>query len=599
MKLGPASIIDLFKTGEFSLVLEHFENASALKNDKSLIPFRIGALVFTGETQKALALFNKTTLTLPQTVAARFFLAIGYIRQSQYSQGRALLIENRKALPHLKKKEGHFYIYQGLAFYRFFRGQFHRSKKDAERAYSLAVEQDYPFGEMISKDLLAHSLVQVGQVRHGLKYFEDNLKHARKSKNQMAASIEISILKFRAQFGIEPETDLDRLVAALEVLSPQDTYSTAELLLEMIRQHLLRGQFTQAEAALAKTSDIVYKHQNRRQMALLNIRMGYMLYLQGQHTQALHVIRFSEQNIDHDVDLSLSMQIGGLKEIILKAQGKIPEATSLHRDLQKRHPRIQNAVNYKILSRHEGSAKRTIGEDPLGDLLDQIQQQSPEAGKNIVRTKYYGLLHKYYKLPFGTQALIFDLLPGSVIILDKGNVTLKKKGINSMMRKILLMIRQEPQTKEQLIQNIWGYNYDPLRHDPLIYSTINKIRKVLGLYGDWILLTEQGYVMKREVKVIFKNSLKTSTKAAQKKTKALVVTASERKRRWDDNFKHLNFRQIQIVDYLKVNPSLSISELSEHLDISKPTATRDLSHLFKLGILKRAGKGRATRYFIF
>jgi DeoR/GlpR family transcriptional regulator of sugar metabolism len=49
---------------------------------------------------------------------------------------------------------------------------------------------------------------------------------------------------------------------------------------------------------------------------------------------------------------------------------------------------------------------------------------------------------------------------------------------------------------------------------------------------------------------------------------------------------------------MKKNNSISILELSTKLEISKPTATRDLSQLYKLGILKRVGKGRATRYLI-
>lgn len=591
-----------FAAWDFNQVLELIETHSEFKSTSALLPVWIGALVFTGNLEKALALFKKNTLSLDQTIACRFFLAIGYIRRSDYSQGRALLITNLRLKNKTTSLESLFFIFQGIAFYRFFCGQFYQSKKYATLAYEASAKQTFTFGEMMSKDLLAHSLIQLGQIRKGLKYFEDTLKTVQRAKNQwLSAAIEISVLKFRAQFGLNPLTDLVHLQKALKELSSQDTYSVSELLLEITRQQLLRGHFKDAEQSLSQASDIIYKHQNRRQMAVLNIRMSYMLYLQAQYTQALHVIRFAEQNIDQQVDLALWNQIGGLKQMILKASGRTHEAEQLHLELLEKKLKSQTAINNKILARTSQQKSTTYnpGEDSLGDLLDKIHSQSADVPKLIVEKKYYGLLHKYYKLPFGTQALIFDLIPGSVVILDKGNVTFKQKGINTLFRKILLLVREEPQSKEQLIESVWGYQYDPLRHDPLIYSTINKIRKMLEDYSDWIVLTEEGYRIRSDVKVIFKNSLKMKTTNTVVRAKTLPASHAPLKQKpWQDEFKHLNFRQLQIVDYLKENASLSISELATKLDISKPTATRDLSQLYSIGILKRAGKGRATRYFI-
>jgi predicted transcriptional regulator len=601
---APNDVKSKFSSGEFTDVCELFDTHPALKSSKELLPFWLGALVFTGELDKAQVLFQKSSLTPDQKIAGRFYLSVGLIRQSRYADARALLGENLRLKGKVKSKESLFYIFQGLAFYRFFCGQFFQSNRYAHSAFQAAVEAEFVFGEMISKDLLAHSLIQLGQVRKGLKYFEDTLKIARRVSNQwLTAAVEISILKFRAQFGLDSKTDLLQLQKALSELNPQDTYSISELLLEVIRQQLLRGNFSAAETVLAQASDIVYKHQNRRQIALLNFRMSYMLYLQAQNTQALHVIRFAEQNIDRKIDLSLFMQIQGLKQSILRAAGKESEAQNLQDELSHLREKNQIAINHKILARAPKSNvlnKFSPGEDPLGDLLDKIAKQDEQAPKLIVENKYYGLLHKYYKLPFGTQALIFDLMPGSIVILDKGNVIYQQKGLNTLIRKILLLIRHEPQNKEQLVNGIWGYEYDPQRHDPLIYSSINKIRKLLGPYGDWIVLTENGYQIHRDVKVIFRNTLKKQITVAPSlfPSEAKKDPTAPRKKIWDENLKNLNFRQLQIVDFLKRHSSLSISELSEKLEISKPTATRDLSQLYNVGILKRAGRGRATRYFI-
>jgi len=585
-------------------VLEAFESAPALKQSTELQPYWLGALVLTGDLAKAEALFKKARPQGKALAASRFFLALGLVRQSRYSEARKWIAENLRGRHQRRDFESQFYIFQGLAFYRFFSGRFYLAKKYASLAYEAAVEAELPFGEMIAKDLLAHSLVQTGQVHKGLAYFEDTLKTATRAKNEwLSAAIQISLVKFRAQFGLDPHRDLVELETALASLAPQDTYSIAELLLEMIRQYILRGQFTRAERHLSRAADIIYKHQNRRQMATLNLRMSYMLYLQGQYTQSLHVIRFSDQNIDKDVDLNLWTQMTGLKALVIKNTGAVQEAQEL-RALLARETVRTTAMNRRILAR--ATAEKTaplnaMGEDPIGDLLDKARRQDPSAPRLITESGYYGLLHKYYRVPFGTQCLIFDLVPGSVVILDRGNVTFKKKGLNSLLRKIIVLLRGRAQSKEDLVRQIWGYEYDPLRHDALIYSSINKVRKLLEPYGDWISLSEEGYSIRKDIKVIIKNVLKVSDKIPGVKTPQLSESppaATKNARALPAAFKDLNFRQLQIIDYLKKNTSISILELSTKLAISKPTATRDLSQLHKLGILKRVGKGRATRYLI-
>ena len=57
-------------------------------------------------------------------------------------------------------------------------------------------------------------------------------------------------------------------------------------------------------------------------------------------------------------------------------------------------------------------------------------------------------------------------------------------------------------------------------------------------------------------------------------------------------------RQEQILDILERNPSASISQIREmlNLDISIPSINRDLAKLVTLGFILREGKGRYTTY---
>ncbi len=601
-----SQIATLFLEGRFTEVCEAFENNKSLQKNPVLFSSWIGSLVFSGQLEKALALAKNTPPLSATVCACRFYLALGLIRNSQYNEGRQRLLENLQYLKDHRQSassQEKFFIYQGMAFYRFFCGRFLQGKKYAELAYSNAVEDGFLFGEMLSKELLAHSLVQTGQVHLGLRYFADTLTIAKKHKSWLAPTIEIAVLKFKFQFGIVQDQNLIQLENALEKIETRDVYSKGELLLEMIRQYILRGQFSKAEETVSKASDIIYKSQNRRQMALFNMRMSYVLYLQAQYTQSLHILRFAEQNINPTIDLNLWMQISGLKLTLSNELKKKQEAQQLLGLLNNKTNHSQSCIHKKIMARAaHGNHTYAKGQDPIGDLLDEVASGNPKAPEIVLKSGYYGLLHKCYNLPFGTQSLIFDLHPGTLILLDKGNVFLKSKGFNSVLRKILVLLKDSPKSKEDLVREIWGYEYDPLRHDSLVYSSINKIRHLLAPHADWVQLTEDGYVLSKAVKVIIKNNLKTSPLIKNKSPLDLKSLPQKAKVRlppkWSKHLKDLNFRQIQILDYLKNHSSISVQELSAKLLISKPTATRDLSKLYDLCIVSRVGQGRATRYFL-
>lgn len=597
---------NLFLEGRFAEVCDAFESKKAPQKNSEIFPFWIGSLIFSGQLEKAQILSKQLALTSSSQCACRFYLALGLIRNSQYKEGQRHLIENLRYLRDHQDSVSaleKFFIYQGIAFYRFFCGRFSNGKKYAELAYANAVNDGFLFGEMLSKELLAHSLVQTGQVHLGLRNFLETLSVAKKHKSWLAPTIEIAVLKFKFQFGIENEQTLVQLETAFEKIETRDVYSKGELLLEMIRQYILRGQFTKAEETVTKASDIIYKSQNRRQMALFNLRMAYVLFLQGQYTQSLHILRFAEQNVDSTIDRNLWVQITGLKLKLYRDLKKSTEAQQILAELGDKSNNSQSCVHKKMMARNAGQTHEFAkGEDPIGDLLDEVANGNPKAPEMVLKSGYYGLLHKCYNLPFGTQSLIFDLHPGTLILLDKGNVFLKSKGFNSVLRKILVLLKDSPKSKEFLVREVWGYDYDPLRHDSLVYSSINKIRQLLAPHADWVQLTEEGYFLSPAVKVIIKNNLKPAILPKDLKFKTDKLPPAPAKVRlptkWSKHLKDLNFRQIQILDYLKNDPSISVLELSTKLHISKPTATRDLSKLFELGIVSRVGQGRATRYFL-
>ncbi|MFO8108949.1 MAG: hypothetical protein R6U17_00260 [Thermoplasmata archaeon] len=62
--------------------------------------------------------------------------------------------------------------------------------------------------------------------------------------------------------------------------------------------------------------------------------------------------------------------------------------------------------------------------------------------------------------------------------------------------------------------------------------------------------------------------------------------------------KGLNERQIEAVKYVKKEGNIKNKIYRDFFDVSKRTATSDLTELVEMGILKKEGKGRGTEYVL-
>ena len=154
-------------------------------------------------------------------------------------------------------------------------------------------------------------------------------------------------------------------------------------------------------------------------------------------------------------------------------------------------------------------------------------------------------------------------------------------------------------SKEDLIEAVWGYSYDPLRHDPLIYGLMGRMRHTLEEFSGWIVATDGGYQLDEGVSVTF---LSHSVKKPG---------TSQSVEEWDDTNQDkesspftpfedfdLNLRQLKFLASIKVSDLYTTNEYQKMFpSISRITASRDLNLLVKHKILKRTGKARATSYY--
>ena len=554
---------------------------------EQLMAYQIGSLVFMGDLSEAIALFknfSKKDFGSPEEIQARFYLGIGHVRRSEYSLGAS---EFAKNLLHYRKNKhidstARFHIHQGVAFLHFFKGYFERSVSFAKLSHQAALESDYTYGQVLALDLLGHCHCYLGKVRQGLHELTKGIDLIQEIGNGgLETALKVSLLRYRSQFGVNLKNALGELTRAIRELQPQETYSKAELHLELARQLILRGKATQAQKILDEANDLVYRHQNRRQSAIFNHRYAQLLFLRGEFHGALALLRSSLSQLDPKVDAVIQAQFAGLENKILRALGK-PEleytiATRTSLDLRIRE-RAKKRLSLTILK----------GEDILGDILDEIKTHGDELVKGITEMGLNGLIPLAIQSSSFQPQIFFGPGRGKMILISSGDVVTVDAGLTGPMKKLLkLMTGGKFKTKEELVQGTWGYKYDPRIHDNVLYSNVAKMRSLMKDFGLWIEWSPEGYRLADKVQII-EEGQEVEIKILPQVEKTTKIKKEQKV--------HLNLRQIKALRKIDQGLALDVAGYARKFKVCKMTACRDLTILFKKGLVVRVGKARATKY---
>lgn len=568
----------LFEKGQYQ---EGLKRASDELNSHEL-PWLLGCAIFTGDWPKARSVRAKIPKD-PQLLApARYFEALGCLRRGEYAQARALMKENFKLRHPLRGQEEAFYIEQAPALYFYFHGDFARSRLYGERAFQIAEGQSFLWGELVARDVLAHAQFHQGEIRASFAGFDKVRELAKRLKNSpLFSAVEISRLKYGCQVGLWGADSVSHLQSSLAALEPEDTYSKAEFLLELSRQHILRGELQKAEQNLREAFPFVHQFQNRRQTARLNFRLAYLQFLRGQDLAALGILRSAMALVDSRVDHMILTEMAALAARLDERSGAPA-------------PVISNAFWQKrIEARKRGEAESfPLGEDPLGDLLDRIHQDPVQASSLVKESRYWGLLPSLFRLQRHDRALLLGFFPKGLVLIQSGEVIVKNSGMTNLLARLIRSLAQGTCSKETLIQEIWGYTYDPLRHDPLLHRALTSLRKLLSPYEDWLQFDGDTYQLKPDLKIHENLSL---LKTHFRNLKPEVKTRASPPAPIEYDLR-LNHRQNLFLKSWEKNEPIDIRIYARSFQISLASATRDLTHLKENGYLQKIGRGRATKY---
>jgi len=548
---------------------------------------RIGALSFLGRIEEAETLLARLEAarggTEPVTVA-RFFLGVGHTRRSDYARARRAFARNEKG-PSPTPLE-RFFRMQGRVFYTYYTGRFRASLRYAREARRLALRSGDLFARFLATDSYGHCRVVAGEIHHGLRLLEEARSLALRLGNPgLANASAISIELYRAEYGLAGADALAALERRYEALGTEDNYSLANVGLELARQRTRRGRFLEARQALERAAPAIYGNQNRRQEIQLNLRLAELAFRQGDHFSARHHLQFLHRLLHNEADSSYELAALGLARKIALAEGREQEAVGLlgrWRELARDFGNTRDdnlRVRLGLLRAERGNP-----EDRVHALL-QASRHARSLPARLRPLLESGLLCEAADcLGLAPGKPILALLPGGLghLAQSESGLSWSPDGAFSPLQlRILRLLAAGEGSKERLVREAWGYRYDPLRHDPVVYAAMSALRRGLGGRAEWLQVTESGYRFAAGIRL----SEADQPAPSSAPVKALAGPLAS-----------LNHRQLEILDWLREERFLGVGHCRERFQVSTITALRDLSGLFRLGLVVRMGNARATRY---
>lgn len=570
--------------------LDHPERSQVKKD----LEFVVSALSILGRCDEAVILYNDNlrSFNSEQQIQCRFFLGVGFTRRSEYATARRYFGENRRLTRTRLSFQSKFFVFQGMGFYRFFCGKWNLALRDSARSFQAALRGNFLLGRVLSSDLRGNLLVQMGQVDLGLRTLHQAHVLASRMKNlSLSQAIDGSRLNYLAQFGLSPKDTIQSLRSRIEELDRLGDayYSICNLNLELARQYLIRGKFSDANSALDTAAQVIYSHQYRRQEILLNLRYGYMSYLTGDSARGLTYVQAARRALE-PIDHTSRLAVLGLElKLVTDLQMK-DRIAQLREELRAGSVIYGGVVHRKILERQKilDSRQSPRGGDVIAELKDQMEGGTDQAIEAILQTEFRAFLLDVLPSVRGRRVIYLDLGKDTVTIFDRTEID-HSQGLTSLLRLLLFEIGSGPCTKEHLIHSVWRYtSYHPLHHDPVIYQAIANLRRLLGVHADWIQTTEEGYRLQAGIEL---RSVRHREISRPAPTAVELIPAIK-----SDYDKRLNFRQIRFLRQIKRNQFVTVQDYRKLFKVSEITACRDLALLYRFGFVLRVGRARATRY---
>jgi DNA-binding winged helix-turn-helix (wHTH) protein len=575
-----------FKSGQYRAVVEVLlDRPNSATARKRYIASLIASLSFLGRIEEASDLYDlvaKKSKNPSDRIASRFYLAIGFTRRSEYSHAQKLFEQNEKEAG--KSAIDKFFVHQGRVFFRFYTGRLAGCLAEARSARKWAVASKDLLARGLATDALGLVQLREGEIHAGLQHLREAERLALRLGNKnTAGAIRITAQLYEWEFGLQTES-LAELEAAFRAEGPENNFSHASLGLELARQHTVRGNFAAASRVLEQVAPDIYGSQNRRQEILLNLRLAELAGRRGEFFQSRHFLWFCRRLLHREVDGTFELAALGIERKLALAEGLSASGIEKKWGELAEYSSTRDR-NLKVRLGFLGAEKENP-EDKVHSILRRAQLgSSPEARlAPLLEAGFLAEAALALGLPPGPNSLA--ILPKGFLVQNKEGISWKPEALSSLQHKLCRVLGTGQEvSKGALVQRAWGYTYDSLRHDSMVYAALSALRKTLGPAGAWLHPTENGYRL--EAKVIWGAADNSPNSLPAPAKDALVA---------DDLVARFNHRQIEILEWIRTVRFVSVNDCRKKFGVSEITALRDIGGLRREGYVVRIGKARATRY---
>lgn len=596
---GETALARQFFAGAYAEVVRQTFDAEIDIPDADLA-FVVGALTFVGRVEDAEICFDgrrvrgtgsgDAELDARTAAASRFFLGLAAARAGDFERAHRLLAQGARGRARAPDAWVVAFVFQGLACLRYFTGRYRAAARHALRAQRAAHVAHFAYAQMLATDLRGHALAQVGQFRAAVALLEQAKLHSERVGFGMNAyAIECSIANYDAKHVARP-TALARIEALLQRRS-HDSYSKRALLAESAIQLALRGRASEAAAALDDAdADALRQDSRRAKLTNLVARLHVLRWSQGAAACAELVAQARELAVDADVALRaelLGFDAWARRRLGQDASAPLDELASLSRTHE--HYRAR-AVLAQLAT--EPLRSQAFAEDELAPLLHAVSRGDTSVLHRLLGFGLLGAVPECLGLAPGER--IHLLAAEGVLLLESHGDVVQRAAPPRWCAALLRVLASGEGTKENIVSALWGLRaYRPERHDPLIRTTIHRLRALLAPYGQWVVVTESGYGCSVPVHITGASEhadLETPLVEGEAPVLAAPPRRAESTALDESNDARVLAKLVE-----RAEP-LAVKHLVDSLGLSESTIQRALRVLLQKKRIVRMGHARSTRY---
>jgi tetratricopeptide (TPR) repeat protein len=458
----------LYFKGQYRELISDFSKKPNSDLTEYEIAYSIGAYFMLGFMEEGDALYKYEFSDHSAQVIANFFKAMSLMRRSDYVKAKALFVKNYFLARDASEFE--FFKFQGLAFYRYYTGDFSASFEHTNRALETCKKYQLDYEQIYVLEILGHIFIQQGKYHKGISIFSRVRSLAIELDCQgISNAIDMNVLGYKLEAGVELNKNINQTITKLKEQAPKEYYLKAQLNLQLSKAHFLNANIEKMEFHLSQAAFNIYKTGNKRQSILLNLGLAHQEFLRGDYQKALFHISNAKQSIIKGIDNVLELKLVGLEIRIMKKLQDEETLSLLLKMEEKLELRYTTYLHKIIKHRRKHLAPPLDCSDPIFMLTraeDLKKEPNPEFILKVSKLSLLGTLN-LFRYEHKEAYAYFNLVENKILIKNHGEFRWSNKGITNFQFQFLKFIfKNKKSTKSEIIKKLWNYQYDSYTHDP-------------------------------------------------------------------------------------------------------------------------------------